>query len=110
MRLPNGERAVVDIAKLTDYCLSATHPRGKHKARVFLAVLGMSSPDASELRAALLEAARNEDAQAGDSDLYGTRYIIDFDLKRGVRTGRIRSCWIVLAGDRAPRFVTCFVL
>jgi hypothetical protein len=40
MKLPNGERAVVDIRKLRDYCLSAKHRRGRHKARVFEAALG----------------------------------------------------------------------
>ena len=35
MRLPNGDRAVVDVRKVRDYCLSAEHPRGQHKARVF---------------------------------------------------------------------------
>jgi hypothetical protein len=35
MRLPNAERAVVDVRKLREYCLNAEHPRGQHKARVF---------------------------------------------------------------------------
>lgn len=35
MKLPNADRAVVGLAKLRDYCLSPTHPRGRHKARVF---------------------------------------------------------------------------
>ncbi|HXG48805.1 MAG TPA: hypothetical protein VNO52_14360, partial [Methylomirabilota bacterium] len=35
MRLPNGERAIVDIQKLTAYCLNLQHTRGRHKARVF---------------------------------------------------------------------------
>ena len=26
MKLPNGERAVVDIVKLSDYCLNPDHP------------------------------------------------------------------------------------
>ena len=34
MKPPNGERAIVDIAKLTDYCLNPEHARGKHKARI----------------------------------------------------------------------------
>ena len=34
MKLPYGAHAVVDIAKLRDYCLSAEHPRGRHKARL----------------------------------------------------------------------------
>jgi hypothetical protein len=40
MKLPNGDQAVVDIAKLRDYCLNKDHLRGRHKARVFAAVLG----------------------------------------------------------------------
>ena len=34
MKFPNGVRAVVDIEKLRDYCLSAQQPEGRHKARV----------------------------------------------------------------------------
>jgi hypothetical protein len=37
MKLPNGEAAFIDLAKLRDYSLSAMHPEGKHKARVFFA-------------------------------------------------------------------------
>ena len=36
MKLPSGARAVVDVAKLCDYCLSPDHPRGRHKARGFV--------------------------------------------------------------------------
>ena len=31
-RLPNAERAVVDVEKLRSYCLNLGHPRGQHKA------------------------------------------------------------------------------
>ncbi len=110
MRLPGGDAAMIEVAKIREYCLSATHVRGKHKARVFQAALGLSADDAEELQRALTEAARNADAEIGDSDSYGTRYIIDFEMTREARTARIRSCWIVLTGERTPRFVTCFVL
>ncbi len=43
MKLPNSDRAVVDIAKLRDYCLNPAHPRGRHKARVFAAALGLTA-------------------------------------------------------------------
>ena len=33
--LPGGDKAVLDIRKIEDYCLSPIHPRGRHKARVF---------------------------------------------------------------------------
>ena len=41
MKLPNADRAVVEMQKLVDYCLDPEHPRGKHKARVFLSSCGL---------------------------------------------------------------------
>jgi len=110
MKLPNGESAIVEIEKLRGYCLSSGHPRGRHKARVFQSLLGMTATDAEELRAVLIGAARKEDATLGDSDRYGVRYLMDFELSRGERTASIRSCWIVRSGEIAPRFVTCYIL
>jgi hypothetical protein len=68
MNLPNANRAVVDIAKLRDYCLSPDHPRGRHKARVFAASLGLTANHAEELRDALLEAALAEGCAETDQD------------------------------------------
>ena len=50
MKLPNAERASIAIEKLRDYCLNADHPRGKHKARVFLSALGLTSEHAEWLQ------------------------------------------------------------
>ena len=49
MIIPNAERAVVDVRKLRDYCLNSTHDQGKHKARLFESILGMTASDAEEL-------------------------------------------------------------
>jgi ribosome-binding factor A len=65
MKLPNLDRAVVDIVKLRAYCLNAGHPRGRHKARVFAAALGMSAADAQELQALLLSAAKHTKPRRG---------------------------------------------
>ena len=32
MKIPNAERAIVDIRKLRGYCLNPQHVKGKHKA------------------------------------------------------------------------------
>ena len=65
MKLPNGEKAVIEIAKLRDYCLSAAHPEGRHKARVFRAVLGIGPADSPMLQERLQAAARDQEAVAG---------------------------------------------
>ena len=110
MNLPYAEKAIVNIRKVRDYCLSATHPRGKHKARVFQSVLGMTVEDSDEFADSLRQAALNFDAIQGVSDQFGDRYIVDFPLERNDKRATIRSSWIVLNGEQAPRFVTCFLL
>ena len=109
MRLPNGERAIVDIRKLLEYCLNSQHPRGRNKARVFASV-GIRDTDADELREALSAAARDAEASYGLRNPYGQRYAVDFDFVRQDRTIRIRSTWIVRAGEDLPRLTSCYVL
>jgi len=110
MKLPEGEHAVVDLAKLRDYCLSPVHPRGRHKARVFMSTLGLTPADAEFLRERLLRSAREGIATEGDADEYGERYTVDFELIRGGRRAMVRSAWVVRRGERIPRLTSCFVL
>src|SRR5437879_4881814 len=109
MKLPNGERAIVDSRKLEGYCLNTHHSRGRNKARVFASV-GIHQADAEMLREALLSAARKEEALPGIANPYGQRYIVDFDLVRQARTVRVRSTWIVRIADDLPRLTSCYVL
>lgn len=110
MRLPNVDRAVVDIAKLRDYCLSASHPRGRHKARTFNASLGITAADAPELRAAILEAVQHADATESDSDEFGRRFVVDIWLSFRGRRAKVRTAWIVRRGEDYPRLTSCYVL
>jgi hypothetical protein len=110
MILPNVARAIVDIEKLRDYCLSESHPRGKHKARVFATTLGLTATDVFELREAILSAVQVEEAIAGERDEYGQRYIVDFSMRRQGREAVVRSAWIVRRGEDAPRLTSCYVL
>ena len=75
-----------------------------------MSALGLGRADADFLRAALLEAAREEDAVPGEADDYGDRYTVDFPIAHGDRQARVRSAWIVLRGESAPRLTSCFVL
>lgn len=94
MKLPNADKAVIDIEKLREYCLSGGHPRGRHKARVFFSTLGLKQGDAGLLRDALARAAVQEEAILSETDQYGQRYVIDFTLTKGERKARVRSSWI----------------
>jgi hypothetical protein len=110
MKLPNAAHAVVEIEKIRDYCLSESHPRGKHKARVFESALGLNSKDAFELREAILVAVQLEEAIIGEQDDYGQRYIVDFSLNRQGKEAVVRSTWIIRTEEDTPRLTSCFVL
>ena len=108
--LPNPNEAVVDIRKIEDYCLSSSHPRGRHKARVFREALDLQRSDAGWLRDVLLEAARSGEASQIATDSWGTQWRLDAAVTRQDKSVVIRTIWIVRTGQTAPRFVTCWVL
>ena len=109
MKLPNGERAIVDSRKLQEYCLNLHHSRGRNKARMFASV-GIHQSDAAMLTKALLSAAVNAEARPGIANQYGQRFIVDFDLTRESRTVRVRSTWIVRIAEDLPRLTSCYLL
>ena len=109
MKLPNGNRAIIDRRKITDYCLSLDHDDGSHKARLFQALVGLNQSNSTLLLHALRDAAAAGDAASGKVDEYGHRYIIDFEFEGPQGTATIRSAWIVKAGEEVPRLVTCYI-
>ena len=109
MKLPNADRAVVEMMKLTDYCLHPLHPRGRHKARVFKSALGFGQKDAEFLKTLLLRAVREGEAHETEKDEFGQRYIIDIEMAGPSGQAIVRSSWIILSGDTIPRFVSCYV-
>jgi hypothetical protein len=110
MILPSAERAIIDIAKLRDYCLSEDHPRGRHKVRVFASVLGFTSAEAEILRIALLQAVTTHQATPTVQDAYGQRYVVDVEIETAVARATVRSAWIIRVGETFPRLTSCYVL
>jgi hypothetical protein len=109
-RLPRGDEAILDIRKIEDYCLSPSHPRGRHKARVFREALGLQRSDGAWLRDMLLEAARSGEASRIATDSWGTHWRLDATVGRQGKGAVVRTIWIVRTGESEPRFVTCWVL
>lgn len=110
MRLPNSDRAVVDLRKLSEYCLNPVHPRGRHKSGVFLSALGMTGAHASFLRDALLRAAESHDCTLRGQAEYGVRYEVRFVLAFQGREATICSAWLVRRGEDFARLTTCYVV
>jgi hypothetical protein len=108
MHLPNGDRAIVDEAKLRAYCLSTTHPRRRHKARLFAATLGMTMSHADTLRNQLLIAARSSKVTASKRNAFGEVFELRFSASGPLGSNDVLSVWIVRDIDGIPRLVTCY--
>jgi hypothetical protein len=109
-RLPHVGRAILDVRKIEKYCLDPTHPRGRHKARVFRHAIGIGQRDAIWLREVLLNEVRNCNATEFAADVFGSRWRADVPVTRHDKNIVVRTIWIVRRGDDVPRFVTCWVL
>jgi hypothetical protein len=110
VHLPHAEVATCAVRKLTHYCLDPTHPRGRHKARVFREALGITLADAEWLRETLLNEAAAAEATEVATDAFGRRWRVDVLIVRRGRVAMVRTLWIVRSGETIPRFVTCWVL
>ena len=109
MKLPNPHKAVVDIAKLRDYCLNPNHRVGGHKARVFRSALGLSVQQAAWLRERALEIAVTGEATQGPKLVFGDTYVIDAWITYKDKTALVRFSWIVEYGTDFPRLTSCYV-
>ena len=110
LMVPNGELAIVELRKLEDDCLSDTHPRGRHKARVFRAALGIGQQDAAWPRGILLAAARTGEAEPVSTDAWGEQWRLDLAITRQGRRAVVRTIWMIRTCEIAPRFVSGWVL
>ena len=110
MTIPNAEHAIIDIHKLRDYTLNPQHRIGRYKARLFIALLGITRMDAEALQDILLEVVRTHEAELGERDVHGQRYRLDFTLTWYGRRALIRSVWNIRSDEQNPRLVTCYPL
>jgi len=108
--LPNRESAIVEIDKLAAYCLDPSHVEGKHKARVFESALGLKQVNAEWLKQEILNNLENVQAIEGKISQYGKRYIVDMKISYNKREATLRTAWIILNGELAPRMTTCYLL
>jgi len=109
LKLPNADMAIIDTEKIFDYCLNPEHPRGKHKARVFQSVLGMTSASADDLISLIKRQIRNIECEVGEGDMYGQRYTVDIEIEYNAMKAFVRTSWIIKHGEIRPRLTTCFV-
>jgi hypothetical protein len=81
MKLQNGDRCDLG-SKLEDYCLNPLHPEGRHKARLFRSVLGITLANSNVLRKAIERAViDSENAVSRGRNAFGQLFNLSFNLQ-----------------------------
>jgi uncharacterized protein DUF6883 len=106
LKLPAGERAVVDSWKIREYILSPSHPVERIKA-AFFAMLGYTQSNWQEFEAAIRRFAIQDEAEERESTPYGQKYEIRSTLEgpSGMRAAMV-SIRIIRNGETVPRSIT----
>jgi hypothetical protein len=105
--VPNADRAQIERRKLTDYLLARAHPVGRGKAR-FFEKLGFSAGNPETLEAALRDLVLTPEGLLEQDTGFGTKYIVDGQLRGPDGAAPVRCIWIIDAGAETPRFVTAY--
>jgi hypothetical protein len=107
--LPRADEAVLPPDKLVAYCLDPDHAEGTHKARVFMATLGIDRTSWEYLRDQLLAGVRQAPVTSIRVGPWGTTYevIISVDGLNGA-THPVTTAWFV-EGDNPPRLCSAYV-
>jgi hypothetical protein len=108
MKLPNGDRAIIPIEKLVGYCLNPEHPKGKHKARVFRAVLGITRENADRLYELVRQAAIAGEVVQERSTPFGQEFKVDWTIP-GLDRVQLRTLWIISSELTIPQLVSAFI-
>ena len=108
MKLPNGDRAVVEDRKLYEFLVNREHPRQAGHAELFSRLLDVDASNAETLRSALLEAAAVADAEPAEASEFGSEYVVRFSMTGSRGSFIILSVWIIRRDELIPRLVTAF--
>lgn len=108
MPIPNADRAIIAIDKLTAYLLNASHRRGGAKARLLLG-LGYQVSVPERLAHDLRKQHLSLEAMRTSSNDYGVSYRIEGGIVTPCgRSVRFCSIWQVGTGTDRPRFITMY--
>ena len=107
MPIPNADRAIVAVEKLTAYLLNPSHKRGGAKARLLISLgYRTSTPEMLELD---LRQHLSFDATRTAQNPYGIAYEIEGPITTpSGRTVRFCSIWQIDTGNEVPRFITMY--
>lgn len=108
--LKNAAVAIIDPRKFVDYCLNPNSRQGRHKARLFKAVLGFDRSNYMSLIASVRQGILAEEAEYQGETAHGHLWRVDLPITGPGGSATVRTAWIYEKGKDVPRLTTAYVL
>jgi hypothetical protein len=108
--LKNACAAIIEPAKFVDYCLNPHHKDGRHKARLFRALLGFDQANCDDLIGAIRIGIMTHEAEYLGQTAHGFLWRVDLPITGPKGTATVRTGWIYEKGQDVPRLTTAYVL
>lgn len=106
MKIPNGDRAIIEQSKITGYALNANHKRGGSKAKKLIRY-GYSLSSWQQLELDIRRYHLTADIRIEKTTRYGVRYEIREALLAPVnRWLYVKTVWQIDIGTDVPRLIT----
>ncbi len=108
MKVPNAQRAIIDVEKLQRYILSPAHPVGRFKA-AFFRQFGYSAENWEEFERHLRGQILPRDVSRVEDTPYGRKFVVEGPLVNPAgEVMQIITVWVILKKESVPRFVTAY--
>jgi hypothetical protein len=107
--IPNARDASVRADKLVKYALNMDSEAGRHKARVFDAVLGYNQSNFEELQQKLVQGVGTVAAVKNLQDAHGQRYTALIPVTGPKGSAVVTTGWIVRPASTAPDLTTAYI-
>jgi hypothetical protein len=106
MKIPNGDRAIIEPSKLTEYLLNIEHKRGGSKAKLLIQ-FGYSPENWQRLESDIRQFHLTADVSIVKETAYGVRYQISANLLTPAdRELPVKTVWQIDQGTDVPRLIT----
>jgi hypothetical protein len=82
---------------------------GRHKARVFKKVFGLTLQDGELLKSAILTQLRKFEIEVIKENKFGKIFTLPMEITLFGKTDEIITSWIIENGEDFPRLTSCYV-
>ncbi len=106
MKIPNSDRAIIELSKLTEYLLNTKHKRGGAKAKLLLQ-FGYNLENWQQLESDIRKFHLSEDVNVVKETAYGVKYEVSANLLTpSNRQLLVKTVWQIDTGTNSPRLIT----